>query len=113
MRQELVSVTDRINHVLDEIEQGHFPDRRGLEATLTDGYAWALTLDAECGRLERRISERAVHLGDDGGVDQAHELSALARLLARRRRELDAFRGLLATLRAGIQEAQPASLSSR
>jgi hypothetical protein len=106
VRQELVSVTDRINLALDEIERGHFPDRGGLEATLTDGYAWALTLDAECDRLERRISERTVDLGDDGGVEQARELSALARLLARRRRELHAFRGLLANLRAGIQEAQ-------
>jgi hypothetical protein len=106
VRQELVSVTHRINVVLDEIERGDFPDRGGLEATLTDGYAWALTLDAECGRLERRISEHAFHLGEDGGVERARELSALARLLARRRRELDALRGLLATLRAGIQEAQ-------
>jgi hypothetical protein len=108
VHQELVSVTDRIHLMLGEIERGDRPDRAGLEATLTDGYAWALTLDAECGRLERRISEHAADLGEGGDLEQARELSALARLLARRRKELDGLRGLLATLRAGFQRAQVA-----
>jgi hypothetical protein len=106
VRQELASVTERINLMLDRLERGDCPDRAGLEATLTDGYAWALSLDAECDRLERRISEHAASLGVDSGVEDARELSALARLLARRRAELDAFRGRLAVLRAGVHEAQ-------
>jgi hypothetical protein len=106
VHQELGSVTDRINLTLARLEQRDYPDRARLEATLTDGYAFALRLDAECDRLERRISEYAAGLGADGGVEQARELSALARLLARRRAELDSLRGLLAVLRAGVQEAQ-------
>ena len=108
MHQELVSVTDRINVTLARIEQGDHPERADFEETLTDGYAWALSLDAECDRLERRISEHAASISADDGIEQARELSALARLLVRRREELDALRGLLATLRAGVREAQVA-----
>ena len=108
MRQELASVTDHINTMLARLEQGDRPDGARLEATLTDGYAYALSLDAECARLERRISEHAAGLGVDGGLEQARELSALARLLARRRAELDGLRDLLAVLRAGVREAQVA-----
>lgn len=108
MRQELAAVIDRINTSLDRIERGENPDRAGLEHTLTDGYAWALALDAECDRLERRISERAAELGDDESAEHARALSTLARLLTRRRRELASLRELLATLRTGVQQARVA-----
>jgi hypothetical protein len=108
MRHELAAIEDRIHTLLARIERGDYPERARLEDTLTDGYAWALTLDAECDRLERRISEHAVRLGPESTVEQARELSALARLLARRRQELEALRDLLATLRAGVQQARVA-----
>jgi hypothetical protein len=108
MRQDLASITDHIHVLLARIERGDYPDQARLEDTLTDGYAWALSLDAECDRLERRISEHAAQLSADSTVEQARELSALARLLARRRRELDSLRDLLAVLRAGVQEARVA-----
>jgi hypothetical protein len=108
VRHELASVTDRINTLLDQLERGESPDRAGLEHTLTDGYAWALALDAECDRLERRISQRAAELGSGGSAEQARDISALARLLARRRRELTSLRELLAVLRAGVQHARVA-----
>jgi hypothetical protein len=108
MHHDLASITDRIHVLLARIERGDYPDQARLEDTLTDGYAWALSLDAECDRLERRISDHAAELSADSSVEQARELSGLARLLARRRRELDALRDLLAVLRAGVQEARVA-----
>lgn len=108
MRNELAAITDRINVLLDRLERGDYPDQARLEDTLTDGYACALSLDAECDRLERRIAEHAAQLTSESGDEHARELSALARMLGHRRRELAAFRDLLALLRAGVQEARVA-----
>ncbi len=108
MRRDLATTTERIQELLARIERGDYPEQARLEDTLTDGYAWALSLDAECDRIERRISEDAASLGVDSSVDQARELSVRARLLIHRRRELEAFRALLAGLRAGAQQARVA-----
>jgi hypothetical protein len=108
VRQEVASVIDRIHSLLARLERGDHLKRARLEETLTDGYAWALSIDAECDRLERRISEHAARLGTDGSLEQARELSALVRLLARRRRELEALRELLSALRVGVQQARVA-----
>jgi hypothetical protein len=108
LRNHLSSVTDRINLLLARLERGDYPDRARLEDTLTDGYACALSLDAECGRLERRIAEHAAELTGESGAKHARELSAVARLLGDRRKELDSLRELLALLRAGVQEARVA-----
>jgi pantothenate kinase len=105
---QLESTTDRIQTLLSKLERGDYPDRARIETTLTDGYACALRLDAECDRIERRIAERAARLGDNGTVAQTRELSSLAQLLARRRRELESLRELLALLRAGFQQAKVA-----
>jgi hypothetical protein len=107
MRHELEAVIARINTSLDGLERGE-TDRAGLENTLTDGYAWALELDAECDRLERRLSQCAAELGEDSSAEHARDLSTLARLLARRRRELASLRELLSVLRAGVQQARVA-----
>jgi predicted RNase H-like nuclease (RuvC/YqgF family) len=101
----LASTTDRINVLVDRIESGDYPDRARLEETLTEGYAWALRLDAECGRLERRISANAEQLANGSNEEQARELSALARLLTHRRQERDILRARLARLRTGVREA--------
>ena len=108
MGNQLASVTERLHVLIEGIEHGEQPGRERIEETLTDGYACALSLDGECRRLESRISENAVHLGGERGVEQALELSALARLLTRRRRELDSLRDLLALLRTGVHQARVA-----
>ena len=108
MRHDLATITDRIQELLARIERGDYPGQAGLEDTLTEGYASALSLDAECDRIERRISEHAAGLGADSSVDQVRELSVLARLLVHRRRELEALRDLLAVLRAGTHSARVA-----
>jgi hypothetical protein len=105
---QLAAVTERLHGLMEGIEHGDQPGRERIEETLTDGYACALSLDAECRRLEIRISENAVHLGGESSVEQALELSALARLLTRRRRELDSLRDLLAVLRTGVHQARVA-----
>jgi hypothetical protein len=106
--QNLAATTDRINVLLDRIEQGDYPDRARLEETLTDGYALALKLDAECGNLERRISANAEQLANEPAEELARELSSLARMLNRRRNERDALRNLLVVLRSGVQQARVA-----
>jgi hypothetical protein len=104
----LAATTDRINVLLERMASGDYVEREPLEETLTDGYAWALELDAECGRLERRISVQAERLAHEAGEEQARELSALARLLTCKRRELHSLRELLAGLRTGVQQARVA-----
>ena len=108
MQNQLAAVTDRINLLLARLERGDYPDRARFEDTLTDGYACALSLDAECERIERRIAEHAAQLTGDRAEEHAQELSALARLLSDRRTELDSLRDLLALLRAGAQQARVA-----
>lgn len=108
LRHQLPFITDRVEGLLARIERGDYPDQAWLENTLTDGYACALSLDAECDRLERRIADRAARVGAESSVEQARELSALVRLLGRRRRELDALRELLGVLRAGARQARVA-----
>ena len=103
----LAATTNRIHVLLDGLERGVHPDRPNLETTLTDGYACALTLDAECMRLERCISARAERLAR-GSQDEANELSALARLLTARRGELTSLRELLASLKNGAREPRVA-----
>jgi hypothetical protein len=108
MSNDLAAVTERIIMLLEELERGEGPDRAGLESTLTDGYACALWVDAECDRLERRLAEHAAQLTEQSGEEHTRQLSSLARLLDRRRRELASLRSLLAGLRTGVQEARVA-----
>jgi hypothetical protein len=101
----LGSTTDRINVLVDRIESGDYPERARVEETLTEGYAWALKLDAECGRLERRISANAEQLASGSSEEDARALSALARLLTDRRKERDTLRARLARLQTSVREA--------
>ena len=108
MRDDLAAITEQINLLIASIEERDYPLRAQLEETLTDGYACALSIDAECDRLERRIAEHAAELTADSDEEHTRQLSALARLLRRRRRELDSLRDLLVVLRAGVQETRVA-----
>ncbi len=107
MPQQLASITHRLNRLLDALESGDHPGRAQLEDTLTDGYAWALKLDAECARLERSIGTLAAQLGD-GDPASARELARAARRLAGAKRELVDLRSLLASLRAEAAEPKVA-----
>jgi hypothetical protein len=104
---QFASIRGRLEELLTALEGGIHPGRARLEETLTDGYALALKLDAECTRLERSIGALAAEI-DESSEAQARELSRTARRLARSKRELVNLRGLLSSLRAEAAEARVA-----
>lgn len=67
---------------------------------LTSGYAYALDLEGQRLRLERRLREVVRSTGAPGAQSRADEAAALERLLAEAERELASVRELLSTLRA-------------
>ena len=71
-----------------------------LEHALTDGYAHALSLEAERLRLERRMTELAGELDDGNQEQKAHELVQVSRRITRAGAEIDSLRGTLSQLRA-------------
>jgi len=71
-----------------------------LERALTDGYAHALSLEAERLRLERRMTELAGELHDGNQEQKAHELVQVSRRITRAGAEIDSLRGTLSQLRA-------------
>ena len=71
-----------------------------LERTLTDGYAYALALEAERWRLERRMSELASELHDGNQELKAKELAQLSEELSSNASALTGLRGTLTRLRA-------------
>lgn len=70
-----------------------------IERTLTDGYAQALSLEAETWRLEKRIKEVAQTLQQGDTVNKAREIAALAERVEGRADDLMTLRALLADLR--------------
>jgi predicted nucleic acid-binding Zn-ribbon protein len=80
-----------------------------LDATLTDGYAQALQLEAERWRIERRIAEVVAALPE--GVEQGHEpeLAALAERLTSANENITALRALLSSLRKRRTEVRRAA----
>ncbi|HKG44155.1 MAG TPA: hypothetical protein VKB10_07925 [Gaiellaceae bacterium] len=71
-----------------------------LERTLTDGYAYALALEAERWRLERRMSELAGELHEGNQELKAQELALLSNRLSSNANVLTGLRGTLTQLRA-------------
>jgi hypothetical protein len=71
-----------------------------LERTLTDGYAYALELEAERWRLERRMSELAGELHEGDHELKAKELALLSDRLSSNGRLLAQLRNTLTELRA-------------
>ena len=75
-----------------------------IERTLTDGYAEALSLEAERLRLERRIGEVAAGLTDRNKEHKAEELALLGRRLSTLSAELTRLRDALGGLRVRADE---------
>lgn len=71
-----------------------------LERTLTDGYAYALALEAERYRLERQMSKLAGELHDGNQELKTKELALVSDRLSSNASILTALRGTLAQLRA-------------
>lgn len=70
-----------------------------IERTLTDGYAHALTIEAENMRLGRQIAEVTQGLQRGDTIRKARELSTLARRLDGNTGDLERLRTALADLR--------------
>ena len=77
-----------------------------LERTLTDGYAYALELESEHWRLERRMSELAGELHDGNHELKAKELALLSDRLRSNERLLVRLRNRLTELRARATAAR-------
>ena len=97
--ERLPAVLTEIRSLLDVPAGTDGPSRDEVEHTLTSGYAYALALEGERLRIERRL--RAL-LRSEGGLDKsaADEFAELTGLLASADQELAGVRSLLLSLRA-------------
>ena len=77
-----------------------------LERTLTDGYAHALSLEAEQLRLQRRMTELAGELHDGNKEQKAEELVQVSRRMSGARTELEQLRATLTQLRSHVRTAR-------
>ena len=80
-----------------------------IERTLTDGYAHALSLEAEQWRIEKRIQEVAQGIQRGDTAKKARELSTLAKRLDGNADDLSALRSRLATLRRHADDVRVGS----
>jgi len=107
-RQEVPVAPEAIPALLDEIDEllaeptpSEEPATLArLERTLTDGYAHALSLEAERLRLERRMSELAGELHDGNQEQKAEELVKVSRRISTAGDEIQRLRATLEQLRA-------------
>jgi hypothetical protein len=99
----ITELIDRIAALIAGSER----DLDSIERTLTDGYAHALSLEAERQRLERRLAEVAQDI-HSGGQEATRELSQLAKRLDGNAGELERLRGRLSALRRHADEIRAA-----
>ena len=91
----------RIQALADAMAEGQALPRSEMEPTVTDGYARALELDAECLRIERRIDDLTQDSFEGRSV-QRGEMSALHRRLQEATVQSAELRALLAPLRKAV-----------
>ena len=96
----LPALLEQIDELLTASPSGEPATLARLERTLTDGYAHALSLEAERLRLERRMSELAGELQDGNQQQKAKELAQVSRRIVRACAEIERLRDTLSELRA-------------
>ena len=94
--EHMTDLLQKISNALDG-ESDHDLDQ--IENTLTDGYAYALAIEAEQWRLEKRLSAVAHDIERGDVAEKALELSAIARRLDGNAVNLARLRSLLTELR--------------
>ena len=82
-----------------------------LEHTLTDGYAQALSLEAEKWRLEKRLAEVAQGIESGDTAEKARELTSLTKRLDGNHDDLALLRSLLGQLRRHVDDVRVGSPS--
>jgi hypothetical protein len=102
----------RIEELLDAPATGAAaPSLASLEATLTEGYAEALALEAERSRIERRFGEVARTVEEPVATGVADELLALARRLTHADAEIGRLRVVLQRLHARTRALRHATIA--
>jgi septation ring formation regulator EzrA len=103
--EAIPALLEQIDELLAEPAQTEEPAALArLERTLTDGYAYALALEAERYRLERRMSELAGELNDGNQELKTKELAHVSDRLSSNASILTALRETLTQLRARSSE---------
>jgi hypothetical protein len=95
---------ERIQALADAMAEGAALPRSEMEPTVTDGYARALELDAECLRIEQRIDELTAYSAA-GHPAPRGELSALLTRFQEASSQSGELRELLAPLRKVVSRA--------
>jgi hypothetical protein len=95
---------ERIQALTDAMAEGQALPRSKMEPTVTDGYARALELDAECLRIERRLDALA-QASVEGRKAPRGELSALLTRFQEASTQSAELRALLAPLRKVVSRA--------
>jgi len=98
-----VAETTNLLHEIGALIDAPSVDRAHVERTLTDGYAHALSLEAEQWRLRKRVEEitKALQRQDDAAA-RAKELRAITRRLDGTAGDLSRLRTQLAQLRTRV-----------
>jgi hypothetical protein len=102
---DMAALLDEINALMANAGS----DLGRLERVLTDGYAHALSLEAERWRLEKRISEVAQGLQRGDTAQKAKELATIAKRLDVNAGALSSLRALLVDLRGVAEQVRVAS----
>ena len=99
VNQDAVDLYERLRITLDRVQRGSVQIADELEYVLTEGYAYALSLEAEPHRIEKRIAQLVME-------EQAppEELRKLARRKLDVDKELTYLRGILVELQVHCDE---------
>jgi hypothetical protein len=111
-RNPLPALLEQIDELLASTSTDDSVTLARLERTLTDGYAHALSLEAERLRLERRMTELAAELHDGNREQKAKELAQVSRRLSGAGIEIERLRGTLTQLRAHVTAVRASSAVS-
>jgi hypothetical protein len=101
---ELELLLERIRALIDANAEGAGLPRSEVEPTLTEGYARALEIDAECLRLEHRIDRLTREIAEGHEVPTGKLSGLLRRLHDTEQRGVE-LRGFLAPLRELVAKA--------
>ena len=104
MADDLDYLLDRIRALIDASAEGASLPRNEVEPTLTEGYARALEIDAECLRLEHRIDRLTREIVNGRQVPEGKLTGLLRRLHETEERAIE-LRAVLAPLRQLVAQA--------